>query len=162
MVDVELVRLARQGDRDAFGTLVQLYAGQARRVCLAILANPDDADDAAQDGFLNALENIAKYDPARPFGPWLLRIVANAARDLLRRRNVRVAAELDDRHPGDEVGPHRAAEQSDLRGALGHAMVKLSERQRVALVLFEVEGFSHREIANILQIPVGTARSEVH
>jgi RNA polymerase sigma-70 factor (ECF subfamily) len=109
------------GDRPAFGALVERYAGVARRVAWAILGNADDADDAAQDAMLSALVKLDQYDPRRPFGPWLLRIVANAATDRRRRRSVR----------------------------------------RTALVLFDVEGYSHAEIAAILGIPEGTVRSEV-
>ena len=85
MQDAELAALAQAGDRDAFGELVRRYAGQARRITRAMLGHEEDADDAAQDGFLAALRHLGRYDPGRPFGPWLLKIVANAAAD--RRRN---------------------------------------------------------------------------
>src|SRR5207245_1958261 len=74
--------------------LVESYAGSVRRVTRAILGNADDADDAAQDGILAALVKLDRYDPARPFGPWLLRIAANAAIDRRRRRSVRDARVL--------------------------------------------------------------------
>jgi len=93
--DKDLVAQALAGDRAAFGVLVERYAAQARRVARAVLGDPDDADDAAQDGFLSALVKLAQYDARRPFGPWLMRIVANAATDRRRRRNVRRAEPLD-------------------------------------------------------------------
>src|SRR5207249_4250323 len=83
-----LVARTVAGGRAAFGVLVDRYAGQARRVARAVLGDPDDADDAAQDGFLSALVKLGQYDAHRPFGPWLMRIVANAATDRRRRRNV--------------------------------------------------------------------------
>jgi RNA polymerase sigma-70 factor (ECF subfamily) len=89
MQDAELAALAQAGDREAFGELVARYAAQARRLARTILGDPDDADDAAQDGFLSALKHLGRFDPARPFGPWLMRIVANAAGDRRRRRRVR-------------------------------------------------------------------------
>src|SRR5881628_571037 len=70
-----LVASALAGDREALGTLVEWYAGSVRRVTRAILGNVDDAEDAAQDGVLAALVKLDRYDPTRPFGPWLLRIV---------------------------------------------------------------------------------------
>src|SRR4051812_1773974 len=76
--DKGLVQKTLAGERAAFGTLVDRYAGQARRVALSVLGDPDDADDAAQDGFLSALVKLGQYDTRRPFGPWLMRIVANA------------------------------------------------------------------------------------
>src|SRR2546422_1270029 len=87
--EAELATRARAGDRAAFGRLVERFAPQARRVARAVLQNPDDADDAAQDAFLSALVKLDQYDPRRPFGPWLMRIVANAATDRRRRRAVR-------------------------------------------------------------------------
>src|SRR5262249_35820423 len=89
--DNDLVAKALAGDRDAFGALVARYAAQARRVARAVLGDPDDADDAAQDGFLSALVKLGQYDVRRPFGPWLMRIVANAATDRRRRPTVRPA-----------------------------------------------------------------------
>src|SRR5437762_8166048 len=76
--EAALVARVRAGDRTAFGVLAGRYAGVARRVARAVLGDPDDADDAAQDALLSALVKLDQYDPRRPFGPWLLRIVANA------------------------------------------------------------------------------------
>src|SRR5512146_2988308 len=87
---------ARSGDRDAFGELVERYADQARRVARAVLQDADDADDAAQDAFLAALVKLHQYDAQRPFGPWLMRIVSNAATDRRRRRTVRRAESLQE------------------------------------------------------------------
>src|SRR5438093_3387479 len=84
-----LVARAVAGERAAFGILVERYAGVARRVARAVLGNPEDADDAAQDAMLSALVKLEQYDTRRPFGPWLLRIVAKAATDRRRRRAVR-------------------------------------------------------------------------
>ena len=67
--DAELAARAGAGDREAFGILVERHAGQARRLARSILGNADDADDAAQDGFLAALKALERYDPTRPFGP---------------------------------------------------------------------------------------------
>jgi len=159
--DKGLVAKTLAGDRDAFGVLVQRYAAQARRVARAVLGDPDDADDAAQDGFLSALVKLAQYDARRPFGPWLMRIVANAATDRRRRRNVRQAEPLDASLVGGGPRPDAAAVRSELGDRLRSALGELSERRRTAVVLFDVEGYSHAEIAGILGIPEGTVRSEV-
>ncbi len=159
--DAELAALAQAGDREAFGELVARYAAQARRVARAILGNAADADDAAQDGFLAALKHLGRYDPTRPFGPWLMRIVANAARDRWRRRKVRAAEVLSATLPAGQPGPDRTAEQQLFDEALRSALAQLPEPQRVAVVLFDVEGYSHREIARILDLPEGTVRSHV-
>jgi RNA polymerase sigma-70 factor (ECF subfamily) len=159
--EAALVTRVVAGDRAAFGVLVERYAAVARRVARAVLGNAEDADDAAQDAMLSALVKLDQYDPRRPFGPWLLRIVANAATDRRRRRTVRHAQPLD---PGLTAGgprPDTTAERRALSESLRQALAELPERRRMAVVLFDVEGYSHAEIAGILKIPEGTVRSEV-
>ena len=157
----ELVARTLAGDRAAFGTLVERYAGQARRVARAVLGDADDADDAAQDAFLSALIKLAQYDPKRPFGPWLMRIVANAATDRRRRRAVRRTDQLEPGLVGGGARPDVEAERSALGERLTAALAELTPRRRLAVVLFDVEGYSHAEIAQVLGIPEGTVRSEV-
>jgi len=159
--EAELATRARAGDRAAFGRLVERFAPQARRVARAVLQDPHDADDAAQDAFLAALTKLDQYDPRRPFGPWLMRIVANAATDRRRRRTVRQVEPLAPELTGGGPRPDREAEQSALGDRLRAALAELPERRRIAVVLFDVEGYSHAEIARILGIPEGTVRSEV-
>lgn len=161
MEDAELAALAQAGDRDAFGELVLRYAGQARRVARAILRDPDDGDDAAQDGFLAALRHLGRYDPERPFGPWLMRIVANAASDRRRRRRVRAAAPLSTGTPARGPEPDQAADRAAFRADFEAALAALPERQRIAVVLFDVEGYAHHEVADVLGVPAGTVRSDV-
>jgi len=161
VTDAALADRAAGGDRDAFGQLVTRYAPQARRVARAILGDPTDADDAAQDAFLSALVKLEQYDPTRPFGPWLMRIVANAATDRRRRRKVRQAEPLEPRHPSGGELPDAGAERRELGEALRAALALLPERRRAAVVLYDVEGYSHAEIAKILGVPEGTARSDV-
>ena len=159
--DAELVARTLAGDRSAFGALVARYAASVRRVARAVLGDPDDADDAAQDALLAALVKLRQYDPQRPFGPWLMRVVANAATDRRRRRTVRRADPLDGNlvsgGPAPDIETHRRALGQRLREALA----QLPERRRMAVVLFDVEGYSHAEIGRILGIPEGTVRSEV-
>ncbi len=159
--EADLVLRAAAGDRSAFGVLVERYAGVARRVARAVLGNPEDADDAAQDAMLSALVKLDQYDPRRPFGPWLLRIVANAATDRRRRRTVRRVEPLDVGLTAGGPRPDTTAERRALGERLRQALAELPERRRVAVVLFDVEGYSHAEIAAVLGIPEGTVRSEV-
>jgi len=159
--EADLVLRAAAGDRSAFGVLVERYAGVARRVARAVLGNPEDADDAAQDAMLSALVKLDQYDPRRPFGPWLLRIVANAATDRRRRRTVRRVEPLDVGLTAGGPRPDTTAERQALGERLRQALAELHERRRVAVVLFDVEGYSHAEIAAVLGIPEGTVRSEV-
>jgi RNA polymerase sigma-70 factor (ECF subfamily) len=159
--DAELSARAAAGDREAFGRLVERYAGQARRLARAILGNLEDADDAAQDGFLSALRSIERYDPARPFGPWLLRIVANSASDRRRRLRVRTTEAIPADSPTREPGPDRLTDRNAFRAALEKALATLPTRQRIAVVLFDMEGYTHREVAEVVKVPEGTVRSDV-
>jgi RNA polymerase sigma-70 factor (ECF subfamily) len=104
---------------------------------------------------------LDQYDSTRPFGPWLMRIVANAATDRRRRRKVRSAVSLDEGLVAGGARPDVLAEREILLGRLRTALGELPERRRIAVVLFDVEGYSHAEIARVLGIPEGTVRSEV-
>jgi len=137
------------------------YQQQVRRVTRSVTLDEHDADDAAQDAFLSALDRIETYDRKRPFGPWLIRIASNAAIDLLRRRTVRRADAIDESIAAKGRGPDRQAEDSELKDRLRSALGALSERQRMAVTLFDLEGYAHSEIAAILGIPEGTVRSDV-
>jgi len=159
--EAELVARTQAGERAAFGVLVERYAPQARRVARAVLGDPDEADDAAQDGFLSALVKLGQYDARRPFGPWLMRIVANAATDRRRRRQVRRVEPLDPGLVGGGPRPDADAVRNELGERLRAALAELPPRRRTAVVLFDVEGYSHAEIAGMLGIPEGTVRSEV-
>ena len=152
---------AQKGDREAFGELVRRYGPAARRVARAVLHHPEDADDAAQDGLFSAWRNINRYDPGRQFGPWILRIVVNAAHDLRRRRQIRETDPVSPHLPGGEASPVALVEQGELGKRIDRALQGLPERQRLAVVLFDAEGFSHGEIAQMLGIPEGTVRSDV-
>ncbi len=160
-----LVARALAGDREALGMLVETYAGSVRRITRAILGNVDDAEDAAQDGLqdglLAALVKLDRYDPTRPFGPWLLRIAANAAIDRRRRRTVRQARVLGDDLAGGGPLPDAETERLALGDRLRAALDELPEHYRAAVVLFDVEGYSHAEIAEILGLAPGTVRSAV-
>lgn len=112
-----------------------------------------------QDGFLRAYQAIDRFDPGQPFGAWLNRIVANAALDLARKKKVRTAEELSDAMPSPFRDP---GEDAELKARLKVALAELPERARSVIVLHDVEGFTHAEIGEMLGIPGGTARSDLH
>jgi RNA polymerase sigma-70 factor (ECF subfamily) len=161
VTDTELAVAAREGDREAFGELIERHAPAARRVARSILRHAEDADDATQDGFYSAWRNLDRFDTGRPFGPWLIRIVINAAQDLRRRRVVRSTEPLPAEVATTGRTPARISELAELRKRMDAALADLPERQRLAVELFDVEGYSHAEIAELLAIPVGTARSDL-
>ena len=155
----ELVSLARKGDERGFAGLVRLHQRRAYIVARSIVMTHEDAEDAVQDGFLRAYQALDRFDPGQTFAAWLNRIVANAALDLARRRKVRNAEELSEAIPDVFRDP---AEGGELRERLEEALAQLPDRARSVIVLHDVEGFTHAEIGEMLGIPGGTARSDLH
>jgi RNA polymerase sigma-70 factor (ECF subfamily) len=154
-----LILAAKRGDSDAFGALVRTYQRRAYAVARAIVATHEDAEDAVQEGFLHAYRALDRFRPEQAFGAWLHRIVANAALDIGRRRRVRDADELTD----TVASPFRdPAESDELKRRLHAGLQRLTHRQRTVIVLHDVEGFRHAEIGEMLGIPEGTARSDLH
>ena len=155
----DLVLAAQRGERAAFSELVLRHQRRAYIVARSIVINHEDAEDAVQDGFLHAFKAIDRFLPDQAFGAWLHRIVANAALDVTRRRKVRDADEL----PETVASPFRdPAEGGELRQRLTEALDTLPPRQRSVIVLHDVEGYKHAEIGKLLDIPEGTARSDLH
>jgi RNA polymerase sigma-70 factor, ECF subfamily len=157
--ELALVRAAQRGEESAFGTLVRLNQRRAYAVARAIVGTHEDAEDVVQETFLHAHRALARFRPEQGFGAWLHRIAANAALDLLRRRRVRATEPLQDAHALPFRDPAEAAE---LRGRLEAGLARLTDRQRAVIVLHDVEGFRHAEIGEMLGIPEGTARSDLH
>jgi len=128
-------------------------------VARSIVMTHEDAEDAVQEGFLRAYQALDRFDPGQTFGAWLNRIVANAALDLARRKKVRAAEDLSESIPAAFRDP---AEQGELKERLEAALAQLQPRARAVIVLHDVEGFTHAEIGEMLGIPGGTARSDLH
>jgi RNA polymerase sigma-70 factor (ECF subfamily) len=161
VTDAELAAQARGGSSEAFGELVERHAERARRVARAALLDPHDADDAVQDALFSAWKALGRFDVARPFGPWFLKIVVNAAADFRRRRTLRQTEEVPERTADPRATPERDTDRALLRESLDRALATLPARQRTALVLHDAEGYVHEEIAAMLEVPVGTVRSDV-
>jgi RNA polymerase sigma-70 factor, ECF subfamily len=157
--ELELVARAKAGDRDGFSGLVRIHQRRAYLVARAVVMTHEDAEDAVQEGFLRAYQALDRFEEGQSFGAWLNRIVANAALDLSRRRKVRAADELSDTVASAFRDP---AEDDELRHRLRAALATLPERARTVLVLHDIEGFTHAEIGELLGIPGGTARSDLH
>jgi RNA polymerase sigma-70 factor, ECF subfamily len=153
--------LTGTADDDAFAAFEKLYAthgGRLKSVAMNLLGNVADAEDAVQDAFLKAYRARSAYKgDAAPF-TWLYRILVNSCLDLGRRRKRR-------REDPEAEAPLdlRPAAESDhpLRLALETSVARLAPRLRAVFLLAEVEGFTHREIAEILEIAEGTSKSDL-
>ena len=146
----ELVRRARQGERAAFAALVRRHLRAAYAVALAVLGRPADAEDVAQDAFLVAFERLASCrEPAR-FSGWLLTIVRHQALNALERRRIRAVTDDDVAAAADPAGS--VTGDAVLRRRLLAALARLSPREREVVLLHDLEGWTHGDIAAALEI----------
>jgi RNA polymerase sigma-70 factor (ECF subfamily) len=143
----ELVRLAREGDHDAFATLVERHEQMVLRTARRLLDRLDQAQDAAQETFLRLFRYLGRYDETREMGPWLYRVVVNVCRDLGRRSGERRLVALDEAHegrrtasPDDPGGTFEAVARDEQHRLVQAALLTLPERERAALVLRDLEG----------------------
>ena len=158
-VDAGLVGRARAGDEAAFEDLVRRHLRAAHAVALGVLLDPADADDVCQDAFITALQQLDTLAEPHRFGAWLLRIVRNRALSVLRKQRVRAAAPLEwALDAASDANPGRDAERATLRSQLAAALETLPEHQRQIVLLHDLEEWKHREIGELLGMPVGTVR----
>lgn len=156
-----LVRQVKAGDETAFGRLVERYMDTGFAAALSVLGNPQDAEDAVQNAFIRALERIDQLKPGSPFGPWFFRVLRSTALNLRRRELLRTHEEIP-ASASARSNPVKEWERGLTRQAVLGALSELPEMQRLAVTLYDLEGYSHREIAGILDIAVGTSRAHVH
>ena len=163
--DDELVRRFRAGEADAFTALVQRHQQRVYSLCVRVLGDADAAADVAQDTFLRVLRKIDGFRGEAAFTTWLHRVAVNACYDELRRKQRRpmlhVAADDGREHePGPPV-PDHADEVAGARDA-AWALTRIPEEFRVALVLADVHDLAYEQIAQVLDVPIGTVKSRVH
>jgi RNA polymerase sigma-70 factor (ECF subfamily) len=157
--DGELVVLAKSGDQSAFGQLVRRHQRRVFALGLRWFRNADDADDLVQETFVRAWRALERFDESRPFVPWLMTIAANRARTISAR--ARPAEELSEAIHWDGPSPLEEAEQTKLTECVQSAMESLPQDQRLVLHLRAVESLSYQEIADALEIPIGTVMSRL-
>ena len=171
--EVTWARAAARGDRTAFGRLVDLHKRTVFGLCVRLLRDPEESQDAAQETFVRAYGAISTYDPGQPFAPWILRIARNHSLDLLRRRpsqgtHVELDRPATDESPALELADDRVPaadaqlEGAERRGVLEAAVAGLPENYREVIQLFHVEHLSYKEIASTLDVPIGTVMTWLH
>ena len=165
-----LVRRVRAGETAAFGELVSIYMQRCYYVALGMVGSPQDAEDLSQEAFVRAFRARDRLDPDRPFYPWLYQILRrlcfNFTRDTsARRRKLEYAggwlvAEAKSRAAADD--PERARATDALRERLEREIAELSPTQREVFVLKEFQGLKYREIAELIDVPIGTVMSRLY
>jgi RNA polymerase sigma-70 factor (ECF subfamily) len=161
--DAVLVVRARDGDREALGALVERHAPAVRRLAAFALADPQDAEDAAQEALAKLCIRIGQFRGEARFTTWLYSLVANTCRDLGERQRRRHHQPLEAAaEPGGHDEPQDLALQRDLRRALAAHLAGLSADQRQVMVMKDVLGLSYEEIGAALDMPVGTVKCHAH
>lgn len=165
--DSQLIRAACRGDSVAYGGLVRKYQDRLCTSLLHVCGSHDEAEDVAQDAFVQAYLKLSTFAGGSAFYTWLYRIAINAAISRRRRRREELSVE----HTREVLGlePEDDAEQAEERlmreeraGQVQRALNSLTEEHRLILVLREIDGCDYDAIARVLDLPVGTVRSRLH
>jgi len=167
-----LVDRARRGDLQAYDELVKRYQERIYATVYHMTSNHEDANDLAQESFVKAFQALKSFKGGSSFYTWLYRIAVNKTINFLKQRKNRQHMSLNDidfnaEHDPDLVAlisdktPRRDAGLAELQEKLNVALLKLSESHRMAVVLHDVQGLSHEEIAKIMQCNIGTVRSRL-
>ena len=160
--DGELVRAARRGDNVAFDEIVGRHMRRAFGLAYRLTGHREDAEDLVQEAFVAAYEALGRFDTGRPFAPWLLRIVYTRGLNLNEARSLRRTEPIPETVRANGASPLESAERSELAGRIAGALATLPERRRLIVQMFDADGFSGREISEILDVPEGTVRWELH
>ena len=168
--DQTLIDSCLAGRREVFGQLVERYQNRLFHSLLHLLGSTEDAQDAAQDAFVQAFEKLGSFRGQSQFYSWLFRIAFNTAVSAKRKtrrmwvsleaRREASGLEPSDVNPSTE--PSYAMDVSDRQRLVQQALAELSEEFRTALVLKEMDGMSYEEIADAVDVPLGTVRSRIH
>jgi RNA polymerase sigma-70 factor (ECF subfamily) len=155
-----LVRRAREGDETAFTALVQEHGESVYRTALAMVSDPDVAEDVAQETFLKAYRALPGFRGDAAFRTWVLTIAGNAARGALRKRGRRRETDIDTVPPvaSEEASPEDEAVMADEASRARTALERLPEKQRLSIRLRVDQGLSFREIGEIIGSSEGAAR----
>ena len=160
--DGELVLRARRGEEFALSMLIERYQRPAYALAFSVTGRHEDAEDAAQESFLVALDRLDECRDPERFAGWFMTIVRNRSRNLIRRESLRQTSDVPHGTRSRLPAPDKVAEASELRGVLKEAIAALPEVQQEVVLLHDLEGWKHREIAKRLGIPSGTVRSHLH
>ncbi|MGL4460859.1 MAG: RNA polymerase sigma factor [Planctomycetia bacterium] len=158
--EAALVARCLAGDDRAIREFIERFQSLVFGVCLRMLGDRHDAEDAAQEVFLRALRGLAGYDADRPLRPWILTIAANRCRTHLGRRRRRpVVADLD-----DQVPDHRAhdADAAELVAELRTAVDRLRPEYKQVFLIFHEQAVSYQEMSVLIGKPVGTLKTWLH
>ena len=170
--EMDLVRRAQKGDLEAYDELVKRYQQRIYATIYHMTSNHEDANDLSQDAFIKAFQALKSFKGGSSFYTWLYRIAVNKTINFLKQRKNKLHMSLNDLDFNTENNPdlvalisdktpRREAGLKELSEKLNEALLKLSEQHRLVMVLHDVQGQSHEEIAEIMDCNIGTVRSRL-
>jgi RNA polymerase sigma-70 factor (ECF subfamily) len=178
LTDEDLLARLRSGEADLFGALVRRYERELYGYLHRKLGDPELAADVFQNTFVQVFVKIEQYQPGRPARPWLYAIATNQAIDALRRRGRRADSRADPLLAGDDgddsarplfevlrdrdPGPVETAEAAEVRQLVRETVDRLPPLLREVVILAYFQGLRYQEIADVLDIPLGTVKSRLH
>jgi RNA polymerase sigma-70 factor (ECF subfamily) len=171
--ELQLVDDYRAGDPDALGELLSSYQRRVYAICCRMVGNVDEAGDVTQDALLKVIEGLDSYDGRAQLSTWIFRVTMNCCLSHLRRRKIRRHGSLDETSE-QEVAPLSAqiaserelsgpehVEQAEARTVLLRVLGELEPEMRGILVLRDMQDLDYQQIAEVLQVPVGTVKSRL-
>jgi len=171
--DRDLISRCRDGSRDAFDELITRYQRRVYTFAYRLTGNADDAADIAADTFVRLYTSLASFRGDSSFVTWLFRVVTNIYLDSRKKKRVRQTQSLDEvveleesavQRQIEDAGPspHEIAEARERTAAIQAAVASLPEHQRIMVVMYHVDGLAYEEIAEALQLPIGTVKSRLN
>ena len=163
-----LIQLVRDGDLSAWGELIQIHQDRLYNSIVRVVGHPDQARDVVQDTFIQAIESFSHFDGKSQFSTWLYRIAFNRAMTIYRRQKDEVSLDVAREKVGDETmatsqdQPEDRVLNSELVDEVHQALQQLTAEHRAVMVLREIEGCEYEQIAEILDVSIGTVRSRLH
>jgi RNA polymerase sigma-70 factor, ECF subfamily len=161
--DARLIELFKGDPRAAFKEIVKTYQDRIFNLCVYMLHSRDDAQDAAQDAFVKAYRSFGSFTPKASLYTWLYRIAVNTCIDY-KRKSREVLADDETvilQVASQEPSPERLCESKEITGVIQKALESLNADFRAVIVLKEMEELSYEEIAQVLQISIGTVKSRL-
>ena len=159
--DLELVEKFLDGDTDAFTALMHAHEDRVFAVCLRMLRNREAALDAVQETFITLFRKADRFRGEAALGTWLYRVAMNTCYDQLRKRKRHDAVPLPDDNDPADVGAGEQIDAVELRPDLEAALDAIPPEFRAAVVLVDIEGLPLDQVAELLEVPVGTVKSRV-
>jgi RNA polymerase sigma-70 factor (ECF subfamily) len=164
MSELDLIQQALEGEVEAWGEIVKRYKKAVFGIAMGILGNCADAEDATQDAFIKAFENLGSYDIKRRFSTWIFTITTNICKNKLRRRRASPFS-LSLENPSHLWGgsdPSSEVAKEERHSALREALGELSFKYRAPIILRYYADMNYKEIGSVLNVPQGTVKVRLH